>query len=330
MDRVLLLGMGPTALSALESLAEKFHIAGLIRGTASSGGGSDEVVERARALMVPVFPDLSIEGVDRAVTESRPDCAVVSSYDRILPGRVLSRCRFVNVHYAALPEYRGRANVNWAIINGEPETAITIHVMAPGLDSGNILYQKRILIGADDTVGDLYLKLNELQREALGETVVRYISGYEGKPQDDAVATYGCTRVPGDGEINWADSTRQIYALIRALAPPYPGAHTYLGTRRITILRASPLPNAPSYVGRVPGRVVGRSRHDGHADVLTGDGVLRIHEVMAGDAAAGPASAFIGSTRQTLGLRTADLLARIEALESQLNRPDDADGNFIS
>jgi methionyl-tRNA formyltransferase len=277
--------------------------------------------------MVPVFSDLSIDGVERVVGQSRPDCTVVSSYDRILPGRVLSRSRFVNVHYAPLPEYRGRANVNWAVINDEPETAITIHIMAPGLDAGNILYQQRIPIGADDTVRELYIRLNEAQREVLGETVARYISGYAGEPQDETAATYGCTRVPDDGEINWSDSTRRIYALIRALAPPYPGAHTYLGARRVTILRAAPLANAPRYVGRIPGRVVGRSSKNGHVDVLTGDGVLRIHEVMTADSIAAPAAVFIESTRQTLGLRTADLLARIEALESRLNQPGGYSGS---
>lgn len=231
--------------------------------------------------------------------------------------------RFVNVHYALLPEYRRRANVNWAIINGESETAITIHVIAPGLDSGNILYQQRVFIGADDTVGDLYAKLNDAQREVLGETIARYISGYQGEPQDEASATYGCTRVPDDGEINWSSSVKQIYAFIRALTPPFPGAHTYLDVRRITILRASPLTNAPRYVGCVPGRVVGRSRQDGYVDVLTGDGVLRIYEVATSDSAKGPASAFIGSTRQTLGLRTADLLAKIELLESRLSLLED-------
>lgn len=324
MDSVLLLGIGPTALSALESLAAKFRVAGLVRDASSSPAGDDEVIVRARALDVPVLSDLSIEGVEQAVVQSSPDCVVVSSYDRILPSRILGRCRFVNVHYAPLPEYRGRANVNWAIINGEPETAITIHVMAPGLDAGNILYQQKVPIGPDDAVGDLYTKLNEVQREILGETISHYISGYEGEPQDESAATYGCTRVPGDGEIDWAASTKQIYAIIRALAPPYPGAHTYLDARRITVLRAAPLANAPRYVGRIPGRVVGRSRRGGHVDVLTGDGVLRIHEMAAGESAPGPASAFIGSTKQTLGLRTADLLAKIELLESRLNLADGA------
>jgi len=320
----LLFGMGPTALSALESLAARFQLVGLIRDTRLPSAGTDEVVELAHALQVLVFPELSIAGAEQAVIQTSPDCVVVYSYDRILPSRVLHRCRFVNVHYAPLPEYRGRANVNWAIINGEPEAAITVHVIAPGLDAGNILYQQRVPIGDDDTVADLYAKLNEVQRENLGDTVANYISGYEGIPQDESAATYGCTRIPDDGEINWASTTRQIYALGRALAPPYPGAHTYLEGRRISILRAAPLADPPRYVGRIPGRVVSRSRQNGHVDVLTGDGVLRIHEAATDNSVAGPASAFIGSTKQTLGLRTADLLARIELLESRLALADGA------
>lgn len=325
MNRVLLLGMGPTALSAVESLMPRFQLLGLIRDARPPSEGTDPVVELAQSLRVPVFPDVSIEGVEQKVIQTSPDCVVVSSYDRILPGRVLRRCRFINVHYAPLPEYRGRANVNWAIINGEAETAITVHIIAPGLDAGNILYQQRVPIGADDTVADLYVKLNEVQRDVLGETVDNYISGYEGIAQDESAATYGCTRVPDDGEINWAATTSQIYALVRALAPPYPGAHTYLEGRRISILRASPLSDAPRYVGRVPGRVVSRSRQNGYADVLTGDGVLRVYEVRTSDSAAAPASTVIVSMRQTLGLRAADLLARIEVLESRLNRLGSAD-----
>lgn len=316
MESVLLLGLGPTALTALESLAARFRVVGVVR---PDGGGevADEVVERARALGVPVLPDAGLEAVERTVVETAPDCVVVSSYDRILPGRVLALTRFVNVHYAPLPRYRGRANVNWAIINREPSTAITVHVMAPGLDAGNILVQRHVPIGPDDTVEDLYAALNEVQREVLGATVARHLAGDDGEPQDEAAATYGCTRVPDDGEIDWAAPTDEIYALVRALAPPYPGAHTYLQGRRLGVLAASPVKDPPRYVGRVPGRVVGRSTREGHVDVLTGDGVLRLHTVADGGVA-GPAGAVVASTRQTLGLRTSDLLARIEALEGLL------------
>jgi methionyl-tRNA formyltransferase len=313
---VLLLGLGPTARTALDSLSTRFRVAGLVRDPGSASG-ADGVVDLAHSLEVRVFADTGLAGVDQAIDETSPDCVVVSSYDRILPARVLARSRFVNVHYAPLPQYRGRANVNWAIINGERETAITVHVMAPGLDAGNILFQQRVPIGPDDTVGDLYDRLNEVQRQVLGDVVARHLDGYEGAPQDESGATYGCTRVPDDGQIDWAAPTEQIYALVRALAPPYPGAHTYLEGRRLGVVRAAPLHEAPHYVGRVPGRIVGRSLRTGHVDVLTVDGVLRLHELAAGGVV-GPAAGFVESTRQTLGLRTVDLLARIELLEGRL------------
>jgi methionyl-tRNA formyltransferase len=167
-------------------------------------------------------------------------------------------------------------------------------------------------------VGNLYERLNEVQRQVLGDVMARHLDGYEGAPQDESGATYGCTRVPDDGQIDWAAPTEQIYALVRALAPPYPGAHTYLEGRRLEVVRAAPLQAAPHYVGRVPGRVVGRSLRTGHVDVLTADGVLRLHELAEGGVV-GPAAGFVESTRQTLGLRTVDLLARIELLEGRLH-----------
>ena len=319
MKRILLLGMGPTGLSALESLAGQFHVVGIVRRVQTGAEADDVVAGRAHELSVPVLPDVSVDGVRRAVEESQPHCTVVSSYDRILGPHILSHGKFVNVHYAALPQYRGRANVNWAILNGEPETAITIHAIAPGLDDGNILFQQTVPIGPDDTATDIYHTLNEIQREVLSETVARYLDGFPGVPQNEPESTYGCSRVPADGEIDWSQSTDRIYALIRALSPPYPGAHSYLEARRIAIVRASPVRDGPRYVGRIPGRVVGRSRADGYVNVLTCDGMLRIHEV-AVDENGGtvPASAVITSSRQTLGLRNADLLLRIEELERRL------------
>lgn len=318
--KVLLLGMGPTTLSALESLAERFDVVGVVRRVNAGAEADDVVVRRAQELSVPLVANVTVDGVLRAIEQSQPHCTVVSSYDRVLSPRVLEHGRFVNVHYAALPKYRGRANVNWAIINGESETAITIHAIAPGLDNGNILFQRFVPIGQDDTAADIYQNLNEIQRNFLGETVGRYLDGDEGTPQNESEGTYGCSRTPADGEIDWSTTTDHIYALVRALSPPFPGAHSYLETRRITIVRASPLMEAPRYAGRIPGRVVGRSRSDGHVDVLTGDGILRLYEVATDEEPVpGPASAVITSTRQTLGLRNADLLVRINELERRLS-----------
>ena len=323
MRKVLLLGMGPTTLSALESLARQFDVVGIVRDAPQDAETGDVVVRRAHELSVPVIPDVGMASVRRVVEDSQPHCTVVSSYNRILDAGVLNQGKFVNVHYAALPKYRGRANVNWAIINEEPETAITIHTIVPGLDAGNILLQQTIPIGPDDTVTDIYHALNEIQHKVLGDTVARYLDGFPGVPQNESDSTYGCGRIPADGEVDWSGSTNRIYALIRALSPPYyPGAHSYLEMHRITIVRASPVQGAPLYAGRIPGRVVGRSRAGGTVDVLTGDGILRLHEVTVGEnGEAVPASAVITSTRQTLGLQPSDLLIRIKELERRLNAP---------
>src|SRR5262245_7194490 len=117
--RVLLIGCGPTALTALESLAVRATVIGLVRDHDPLDPGADPVSRRAAELGVPVAADISVRGIEQLVERLRPDCVVVSSYNRVLPARVVDKTRFVNVHYALLPRYRGRANVNWAIINGE-------------------------------------------------------------------------------------------------------------------------------------------------------------------------------------------------------------------
>jgi len=279
--------------------------------------GEDDVTHVASAAGVRVVPDPRPSGLVRLIDETAPDCVVVSSYDRIIGPELLARVPFVNVHYAPLPRYRGRANVNWAIINGEREVAVTVHCIVPELDAGPVLAQARIPLGADDDVSDVYDRLNRLQAELLPPAVERRLAGDEGTPQADE-ATYGCTRLPDDGEIDWASSTHRIRALIRALAPPYPGAFTYIGLRRLWVVEASLPPRPVVYAGRVPGRVVGRSAGEGWVDVLTGDSSLRLHQVRLDDGQVVPAAAVVPGTRSTLGLRSSDLVARLLELEAKL------------
>jgi methionyl-tRNA formyltransferase len=319
MPRVLLIGQGPTTQSALESLLGRFEIAALVRST------TDAVVDTASAHGVPVMSDASPAAVDAAVRDLAPDGVVVSSYDRILPARVLARCPFVNVHYAPLPEHRGRATVNWAILTGRPETAITVHVLVRELDAGPVLFQRRIPIGPRDTVGDLYARLNELQRRHLAPALERHLAGDPGVPQDQAAATYGCTRIPADGEIRWDRPTSEVDALVRAVSEPFPGAFTHLDGRRLVVWRSTPAPGPRLWTGRVPGRVVGCAPDDGWVDVLTGDGVLRLLTVQLEGEPPRPAADVITTVRATLGLRVADLFERVRALELVLNTLSDRD-----
>jgi methionyl-tRNA formyltransferase len=312
--RVLLVGLGPTTESALAGLVSSFDVIGLVRPVDASG---DTTAALAASLRIPIFTDPSLAAIEQLVRKLEPDCVVVSSHNRVFPGRLVGLSRFINVHYAPLPRYRGRATVNWAIINGEPATAITIHVLSPGLDAGNILFQRPVPIEPGDNVGTLYGKLNDLQRRHLGEVVRRHLDGDPGTPQDESQATYCSTRTPLDGEIDWTRSARRIHDLVRSLTPPYPGAFTYFGGQRLRVWR-SEVPNAPRYAGVVPGRVVAVSRSAGYVDVLAGDRPIRLHEVQLDGGDPVPAADVISSTKDTLGLRIADLQAQIEDLAQRL------------
>lgn len=319
MTKILLIGMGITAQSALESLVARLNVVGIVRNLDGEMHGSDPVADRARELKIPVFQDTSPSAVERIAAQLQPDCVVVSSYNRILGSELLARYPFVNVHYSSLPQYRGRANVNWAVINDESSVAITVHVMAPGLDAGNILFQRLIPIAPRDTIGDLYCRLNEIQKEHLASAIMQFLDGYNGESQKESDASYGCTRMPEDGQIDWGGSTRRIDCLVRGLSDPFPGAYSYIDGKKLTIWEAEPLMNPPMYVGRVPGRVIARSVSEGYADVLTGDGVLRIFKVQLEDEAKVQAAHVIKSVRSTLGLRVSELLTHIQQLEKQIN-----------
>ena len=318
MARVLLIGVGPTADTALESLLERFEVIGVVRNVEAPEADADPVVRRARSAGVRIFPDISRQSIQRLVSELSPDSVVVSSYSRLFERETIALCPFVNVHYGPLPKYRGMAALNWAILNGDTSTAITVHTIVEGMDAGRVLYQELIPIGADDTVIELIDRLNVLQRCHLGDAVARFLAGDTGVAQDEAAATYSCNRMPQDGEIDWSASTRDVYALVRALPPPFPGAFTYLRGRRLIVWRATPVLDSPPYSGRVPGRVVAVSKTDGTIDVLTGDGVMRLQNVQLEGGAPVAPSTLVTSVRTTLGLSRSELLERVQALETQV------------
>jgi methionyl-tRNA formyltransferase len=318
MARVLLIGLGASSASALDSLLQRFDVVGVVRSPDVRDPESDLVVRRARQAKVPVFTDASPRSIERIVEEYKPDCVVVSSYNRLFASRLIESCPFINVHYGPLPRYRGMATVNWAILNGEQRTALTIHTIVKGMDEGRMLYQEFVPIGGDDTVVDVYERLNELQRKHLADAVTRFLAGEAGVAQNDNDATYGCNRMPQDGHIDWALPTRQVYALVRALVAPFPGAYTYLRGDRLIVWKAVPVADPPKYEGRVPGRVIAISKSDGWIDVLTGDGVLRLLQVQLENGEPTVPASLVRSVRTTLGLNVGELLTRLRALEDQV------------
>jgi methionyl-tRNA formyltransferase len=313
---VLLIGDGPTALAALRSLTKSCTVLGVLRSRLDQP--ADEVTEFASAHGIGVLAAESIDSVQSYIIDQQPDVVVISSFGKILPPHTLELAKFVNVHYSLLPHYRGRANVNWAIMNGERHVGISIHLVAPGLDDGNILFQAQVEISKTDTAQLIYHRLNAIQEKEMGQAVIQAAQGYPGLPQDPSQATYGCGRLPDDGEINWEDSTDAIDRQIRALSAPFPGPFTYLGRERLVVTRAEPCNTPNLYRGRVPGRIVDRSRAAGWVDVLTGDGVLRLFEVTTSFGDRRSAASVIRSTRDTLGLSRVNLLRYVQELEERL------------
>jgi methionyl-tRNA formyltransferase len=259
--------------------------------------------------------------VDLIRNHWQPDIAFVVGCRLRLPREIYTAppAGTLAVHDSCLPQYRGFAPLNWAILNGADHTGVTLFYVTDAIDGGNIVADERVPIGPDDTAAEVYERVCAATATLLREAYPLLAAGRAPRQsQDDAQATYTCPRVPADGLIDWSAGTIPIYNQVRALTRPYPGAFTYLGTQRLTVWRAVPVRSPPRYVGRIPGRVVALERSGGTVDVLTGDGVLRLHEVQLAGGDPEPAAAVIRSIRATLGVRVPDLVEHIADLERRL------------
>jgi methionyl-tRNA formyltransferase len=164
------------------------------------------------------------------IEQLKPDLIVVAAYGQILPQRLLDAPRFgcVNVHTSLLPKYRGAAPIQWALLNDEPETGVTIMKMDAGLDTGDILTQEATPIKPEDTSESLHDRLALLGAALLLRTLPDFVSGrVRATPQRAELATYAPKIKKEDGRIDWNQSARVIWSRIRALVP-WPGAYTFL------------------------------------------------------------------------------------------------------
>jgi methionyl-tRNA formyltransferase len=253
----------------------------------------------------------------------RPDLIVVVGCRIVLPRDIYEfpPLGTVAVHDSLLPEYRGFAPLNWSVINGEDHTGVSLFYVNDAVDGGDIVAQKRVPIGPADSAPRVYERVCQATVDLLVEQYPVLVSGAAPRrPQREDEGSMACRRTPEDGFIDWNRSTAEISNLIRGLTSPYPGAFTYYEGRRVTIWTAHPVEQPPHYVGRIAGAVAGISRIDGHVDVLTGDGVLRILEVEREGEHRTAAASVISSIRSKLGLDPLDLLKRIQGLEALLEQ----------
>jgi methionyl-tRNA formyltransferase len=175
------------------------------------------------------------------VREYHPDAIVVVAYGHLIPAWMieLPRLGCINLHASLLPKYRGAAPIPWAIIRGERVTGVTTMKIDAGLDTGQILMQREIEIGDDDTAASLARHLSTSGAELMAETLERLgRAELRGRPQDPAQATYAPLLKKEDGRIDWRLRAVEIERRVRGLQP-WPGAYTTFRGRNLQIWRAS-------------------------------------------------------------------------------------------
>jgi len=207
------------------------------------------VASLASGAGIPVFVTRSIHdarwlGHLRAL---RPDLLFSFYYRHILRPQILEipRLGAYNLHGSLLPRYRGRCPVNWQLVHGERESGATLHVMTARADAGDIVGQERVAVGPDDTAVELYSRLNAAAGVLLDRHLDALLAGRAPlTPQDESQATVFGGRRPEDGRIDWTWPRARIHDLVRAVAPPWPGAFGELPDGRLMVWRTSRQPPA--------------------------------------------------------------------------------------
>jgi methionyl-tRNA formyltransferase len=232
------------------------------------------------------IPAITPQDPDAAATvaqvkKTRPDFVFSFYYRRMLgPGllAVPPRGAF-NMHGSLLPKYRGRSPVNWAILKGETETGATLHEMLAKPDAGRIVDQEPVPIDPDDLAVDVFRKMTAAAETVLERSLPKLIDGSAVlRAQDLAAGSYFGGRTPEDGRLDWGRPAREVHDLVRAVAPPFPGAFTDVGGERLRVLRTKLEPTLRTRPG---GAGLYRQDLQWFADCVDGK-VLRLLEIEAG------------------------------------------------
>ena len=277
--RILFAGTPEFAVPSLAALCDSPHeVIGLLSRPDRPRGRSrkpvwTETKKFARERGVPVFQPQGLKTPEFGETlkSLSPDLIAVVAYGEIFPPALLNTPLFgcVNVHASLLPRYRGAAPINWAIAKGEKKTGVTIMLVDEGVDTGDILAQKEVPIGEEETSEELSKRLSLEGAGLLLETVDR-IAKNDISPvrQNSDAATYAPRLLKKDGEVDWNRDAEEIKNLVRAMTP-WPCAHTTLGGKNLKIFRALAGPGKGG-----PGEIV--SLGGKSLDVAAGKGVLQI------------------------------------------------------
>lgn len=304
--RIVFMGTPEFAVPSLKALVETGHeICGVFtqpdkpknRGMKLQ---TTPVKEYALTVGLPVFqPAKMRDGEALAILrEQKPDLIAVAAYGKILPTDILELPPLgcVNVHSSLLPKYRGAAPINWAILNGENETGVTIQRMAEGIDTGDILAQVKTAIDINENAAQLLIRLARMGAELLVEIVRELESGSaRPTPQDESRSSHAPMLSKELSPMDWKNTARQLHDQVRGLYP-WPSAVAVLDGIRCKIIRTLLLDEETN---QQPGTVLQADKKG--LRVACGDGrVLEILELQPDGKKAMAAAAFLmGHSIQT-------------------------------
>jgi methionyl-tRNA formyltransferase len=283
--RIVFMGTPDCAVSSLKALLNgPDHVVAVVcQPDRGQGRGKKVTPPPVKVLAeqrhIPVLQPESVRTASFVATmrELAPDLFVVAAYGKILPQELLDIpiLGAINVHLSLLPKYRGAAPVQWAVINGETETGITIMRMDAGLDTGDILLTTVVPIGKEETAGELFGRLALLGGDLLIDAVARLkeSNSLAARPQEHGLASYAPMLKKQMGHLAWDLSARRLHYLIRGL-DPWPSAYGFIDGRRVRFF-------SPEIVlvraGEAPG-VICRADSQGLL-VATGEDCLLIREM---------------------------------------------------
>lgn len=246
--RIVFMGTPEFAVPSLRALVDAGHeVVGVFTqpdkpvGRHQNRFQPSPVKEYALSANIPVYQPAKMRDGEAlsVLRELSPELIAVAAYGKILPPDILALPKYgcVNVHSSLLPRYRGAAPINWAILNGEERTGVTIMYMAEGLDTGDILTQGETAIGIDENARELTARLAELGAELLVKTVDVISTGtVKPVPQDDGASCYAPMLSKELSPIDWHQTARRIHDQVRGLYP-WPAAAAELDGVRCKILR---------------------------------------------------------------------------------------------
>ncbi|MHA6827177.1 formyltransferase [Ralstonia pseudosolanacearum] len=197
----------------------------------------------AQELGIPFVTPEDARGEDlfARIAAIAPDFIFSFYYRHMIPVRLLGLARHgaFNMHGSLLPKYRGRVPTNWAVLHGETESGATLHEMVEKPDAGYIVDQTIVPILPDDTAHEVFEKTTVAAEQTLWRVLPDMIAGrIPQRPNRLEDGSYFGGRKPEDGRIDWSRPAQQVYNLVRAVAPPYPGAFTDAGGERYIVARA--------------------------------------------------------------------------------------------